>query len=118
MTLPDPAPNPNPTYTIIITQTCERMLKIIKKQRGRQTLDQLQALILDLRTEPEKKTQALTGMLKGFRSLHAGRFRVVVRVEQQVLRVYVVGAGWHASGERDDVYQILARMVERGTIEP
>jgi mRNA-degrading endonuclease RelE of RelBE toxin-antitoxin system len=103
-------------YEVFITQTCKKTLKAIKKKRGEEAVRQVQALILDLAINPEQKTQPLTGMLKGFRSLHAGRFRIVIRINDRIVRVYVVGAGWHASGERDDIYQVLSRMLESGEI--
>src|SRR5438309_8231317 len=101
-------------YQVFITLTCKKTLKAIKKKRGVEAVQQIQELILDLAVDPEQKTQPLTGMLKGFRSLHSGRFRVVIRISERTVRVYVVGAGWHASGERDDIYQVLSRMIESG----
>lgn len=105
-------------YRVVITATAEKMLKAVKKQRGRAAVEQLRELVLTLRTGPELKTEPLTGMLRGFRSLHSGRFRIVVRIVDRTITVYVVGVGWHASGERDDIYQLLQRLVERGSLDP
>jgi mRNA-degrading endonuclease RelE of RelBE toxin-antitoxin system len=104
-------------FTVLITAVAEGMLRDIARRRGRAAVEQLRAVILDLRHDPEQQTQPLTGALHGLRSLHSGRFRVVVKVVRRTVRVYVVGVGWHASGDRVDVYQVVRRLIERGRID-
>jgi mRNA-degrading endonuclease RelE of RelBE toxin-antitoxin system len=105
-----------PRYAVLITATAESMLRDIKKVRGKQSYEQIKAAILDLEIEPRKKAQPLTGLLKHFHSLHLGRFRIVVQIKDSTVQVFVVGAGWHTSGDRDDIYQLLQRAVESGRI--
>lgn len=103
-------------YEVALTSTAIDMLRDIKRTRGKQTYEQLREAILDLAESPVEKTKPLTGLLRAFRSLHLGRFRVVVRVSDAEVRVYVVGVGWHASGDRDDIYQVLQRMASEGRL--
>ena len=105
-------------YEVFITGTAAAHLRRIGKKRGRGALEQLHALIGDLTEDPESKTQALRGALSGFRSLHGGRFHVIIRISGRAVRVYVVAVGWHESGSRDDVYAALERAVRRGGIAP
>ena len=63
-------------------------------------------------------TQALHAPLQAYRSLHCGRFRVIVKiVDHQVKIVYVMAVGWHESGSREDVYQSLQRAIRMGIIK-
>src|SRR5205085_11814453 len=84
-------------YQVVITATGERTLKDLLKKRGHQAIEQVRVVIQGLEEDPEQKTQPLTGMLAGFRSLHSGRFRIVIRIVHKQVRVYIVGVGWHAS---------------------
>lgn len=104
-------------YTVEITNRAIEMLRDIRKRHGKRTYEILRDLILDLESKPALKGQPLTGPLHGLFSLHYSRFRVVYMVENNRARVLVVAAGHHSSGERDDIYQILKRMVESGQIE-
>lgn len=108
----------NGEFTVLITAIAEEMLRDIARRRGRESVEQLRALILDLRRNPEQKTQPLTGALRGFRSLHSGRFRIIVKVVRRTVRVYVVAVGWHASGSRDDIYEVAQRLLKRARIDP
>lgn len=103
-------------YEVVLTETASKMLRDIKRKRGRQTYEQVKAAIQDLSQKPVQKTQALTGLLGEFRSMHLGRFRLVVKIAEAKLVVCVVGVGWHTSGDRNDVYRILERMARRGTL--
>lgn len=78
----------------------------------------MQATLADLAIDPLAKTEPLRGRLKGLRSRHVGRFRIVVKVSSRRVVVWVIGLGWHTSGDRDDIYAVLARAIERGIIDP
>lgn len=105
-------------YEVVLAGAARDQLRRIRKRHGTPAAGQLLALIKELSDDPESKTEPLCGLLKGFRSLHSGRFRVVVRVARQVVRVYVVAIGWHESGHRADVYKLLEEAVKRGRIRP
>lgn len=105
-------------YEVLITETAAASLREIGRTRGRAALKQLRAVIEALAVDPEKQTEPLRGPLKGLRSKHTGRFRVIVRVAQRTVRVYVVYAGWHQSGSRADIYAAVERAVKAGMIDP
>ena len=104
-------------FRVLITPRALRMLKKIRKRYGRQTFEVLRDLILDLEIDPDKKGVALRPPLNGLYSLYYSRFRVVYSVDQGELRVIALAAGHHASGDRNDIYAIVERLVERGAID-
>lgn len=109
---------PNSTYRVVLTRTAIDMLRRIKRQRGRQTYEQLKSVVMELASNPLQRTQPLTGLLRECRSFHSGRFRIVLRVRDAALEVWVVGVGWHTSGDRDDVYRVLERLAASGRLQP
>lgn len=104
-------------YEVRMTASAEKMLKGLQRKRGRQAIETLRSIIMDLADSPLEKTQPLTGALRGLRSLHSGRFRIVVRVVERTVQVFVVGIGWHSSGDRDDIYQVLQRLARSGRLD-
>lgn len=105
-------------HKVELTAHAERDLRGLAKRRPAAEIRQLQAALEDLAFDPLTKTEPLRGKLKGLRSRHAGRFRIVVKVSSRRVVVWVVGLGWHTSGDRDDIYAVLARAIERGIIDP
>ncbi|MDJ0589387.1 MAG: hypothetical protein QNJ72_05225 [Pleurocapsa sp. MO_226.B13] len=57
---------------------------------------------------PEKQGKALSGKLKGYRSVRAlgQRYRIVYRVERSTITVLIVGAGIRKEGIKKDIYAI------------
>lgn len=92
------------------------MLSVVAKKYGRTTYEHLKNLIRELATEPEKRGQALRGVLKGLYSLHYSRFRVIYRIQNEQVRVIVLAAGHHSSGAREDIYKSFSRWVKEGSI--
>lgn len=99
-------------YQVEITEPAEEMLRDLRSH-GKETLRQLKEVICGLAIDPEEQTEPLRGVLSGYRSLHSGRFRVVVKISTKRVVVYVIGVEFHASGSRRDVYQLIARAIER-----
>jgi len=105
-------------YTVEITATAGRHLSDLRKRLGKKVFLQLAQAIKNLSRDPEAKTQSLAGKLSAYRSLHVSRCRVIVRIDDKIVRVIVVAAGWHTSGSRDDVYQAAIRLLEAGRLDP
>ena len=104
-------------YEVLLTDHAKKNLAELKRF-GKKTLRQLHSLLADLRNDPYGMTQPLHAPLKAYRSLHCGRFRVVIKiVDSQVKIVYVMAIGWHESGSRDDIYQSLQRAIHMGIIK-
>jgi len=92
------------------------MLRKIGKRYGKKTYEVLRDLIQGLEFEPQKKGEALRGQLHGLHSLHYSRFCVIYRIEKKDAVVLVVAAGYHESEARTDIYEVLERLVESGSI--
>jgi mRNA-degrading endonuclease RelE of RelBE toxin-antitoxin system len=104
-------------YEVVITQHAKRNLAELKRH-GKAILKQLHGVLENLKSDPYGTTQELHAPLQGYRSLHSGRFRAIVRiVEKKVHVVYVVGVGWHESGSRNDVYAQVERAIRAGVIK-
>ncbi len=74
--------------------------------------------IAELADEPEKRGQWLAGPLKGYRSIRvAGRYRVIYRIEEQVVTVVIVAVGLRRGGERKDIYAWAQQLVRMNLIE-
>ena len=74
--------------------------------------------IAQLSDEPEKRGKRLTGPLAGYRSLRvAGRYRVIYRIENQMVTVLVIAVGLRKGGERKDIYAWAQRLVRMNLIE-
>ncbi len=103
-------------YRIEIRPAAVKGLERLAKKLGRNHFAKLREAIQELSTDPYGKTQELYGGLSDFRSLHWSRCRVVVKISDTTVCVYVVAAGWHTSGDRDDVYQQVLRALEDGDV--
>jgi mRNA-degrading endonuclease RelE of RelBE toxin-antitoxin system len=104
-------------FRVRITHESKEMLRRVGKKYGQKSYGILRDLIRDLECEPQQKGQPLHGQLRGLYSLHYSRFRVLYKVERSQAIVLVVGAGYHQSDSRSDIYRVIERLVESGHIE-
>ena len=102
-------------YEVVLTDLATKNLKKLKKH-GRETLLQIQRVLLELEKDPYGMTTELRSPLHEYRSLHVGRFRAVVKIVDRDVVVYILGVGWHESGSRDDIYAKITRAIEAGAI--
>lgn len=93
-------------YKIEITPLAIELLSKIKDKKEQQGLKKR---IEKLTSEPEKQGKALSGKLKGYRSVRAlgQRYRIVYRVDRSTITVLIVGAGIRKEGAKKDIYAIL-----------
>lgn len=93
-------------YRIEITPLALELLSKVKDQREQKGLGKR---IEQLKTEPDKQGKALSGVLKGYRSIRAlgQRYRIVYRVDKEKIIVVIVGAGIRKEGDKKDIYKIL-----------
>lgn len=104
-------------YRVQIAHEAKKMLRDIGKKYGRKNYEMLRDMIRELEFDPDKKGRPLSGKLHGLYSLHYSRFRVVYRIMNGHAEVIIVAAGFHASGERSDIYKAIERLVETGKIQ-
>lgn len=100
----------------LLTPAVEALSKI----KDRRIQIQLQNAFQRLQQHPEQVGKPLAGELAGYRSLRAvnQEFRIIYRVNRDEVEVLVVAIGRRKEGDRDDVYQLAKRWLQRGLLEP
>ena len=89
-------------------------LKLLAKVTDKREQLLLRKRIEKLKVEPEKQGKALTGQLRGYRSVRAvgQRYRIIYRVDRTRVVVVIVGAGIRREGDKKDIYAILERLLK------
>jgi mRNA interferase RelE/StbE len=93
-------------YRIQLTPKALEMLAQVKDQRHRKSL----SLRIDkLKLDPEKQGKPLVDQLKGYRSVRAvnQRYRIIYKVDQDLILVLVVGVGLRREGDGKDIYAMM-----------
>ena len=103
-------------YKVIVTAFAKENLSSLRKH-GKDSLMQIRRVLGDLEGDPHGMTQPLSAPLNGYRSLHVGRFRAIIKIVDAQVLVYVMAVGWHKSGSRDDIYQKIHPVLEMGLIQ-
>ena len=105
------------TYKIIIAPTALKMLKGITDRRVR---DLIVKRIDNLIEEPEKQGKPLVAELAGYRSLRAvgQRYRIVYRVVNEKITVYIIGVGIRKEGSSVDIYNLAKKLIKLRLINP
>ncbi len=98
-------------YQIELIPLALKLLAKVKDQREQQGL---RKRIEQLKIEPLKQGKALTGQLRGYRSVRAlcQRYRIIYRVDLSRVVVVIVGAGIRRAGDKKDIYAILERLLK------
>ena len=91
-------------------------LRRIGKRYGKKTYETIRDLVRDLEFEPNKKGEPLRGTLSGLYSRHYSRFRIIYHVDSDELVVLVIACGFHEDGSRKDIYKLIERALESGTL--
>ncbi|HSE96044.1 MAG TPA: type II toxin-antitoxin system RelE/ParE family toxin [Methylomirabilota bacterium] len=101
-------------YAIRWTETALRMLEEIRDRRVRTAVF---GRVGELAGAPELG-KPLTGELGDYRSLRAAgqRYRILYRVERNVVTVLVVAVGLRKEGDRADIYRLAQKLVRLGLL--
>jgi mRNA interferase RelE/StbE len=104
-------------WKILLTQTAIDALSGITDQRTQQSITNR---INKLDTEPDKQGKALLGPLSGYRSVRAAgqRYRIIHKLDQGQVIVYVVLLGIRREGDKSDIYALAQKLVKLGLLEP
>lgn len=88
---------------------------MLGKVDDKRELSLLVARIERLANNPEVQGKALTGELRGHRSVRAAgqRYRIAYRIVSTPHQVVVVAVGRRKEGDKGDVYARLARVLGR-----
>jgi mRNA interferase RelE/StbE len=105
------------TCKIIIAPTALKMLKGIADRRVRELIVKR---IDQLTEEPEKQGKPLIEELAGYRSLRAAgqRYRIVYRVVNEKIMVYVVAVGTRKEGSSKDIYNLARKLIRLRLLNP
>lgn len=56
--------------------------------------------------------------ISGFRSVHAaGRYRIIYKIDEQTVIVYILAAGIRKGGDRKDICQIARKLLNAGLLD-
>ena len=102
-------------YKILITDTCLTLIRRIRDKKIQRTiLDRIQKLS----DEPDKQGKKLVKDLSGFRSVHAaGRYRIIYKIDKQMVIIYVLAAGIRKEGDKKDIYEIARKLINAGLLD-
>ena len=105
------------TCKIIIAPTALKMLKSITDRRVR---DLIVKRIDELTEEPEKQGKPLVAELSGYRSLRAAgqRYRIVYRVANDKIIVYIIAVGIRKEGSSTDIYNLAKKLIRLRLFNP
>lgn len=100
------------TYQIKWTRTALEMVEAIPDRRIR---GQIIARVEELAKAPEALGKPLIGELAGYRAVRAvgQRYRIIYRVERQVVTILVVAVGQRKEGDRKDIYELARRLLRQ-----
>ncbi|MFQ5770078.1 MAG: type II toxin-antitoxin system RelE/ParE family toxin [bacterium] len=97
-------------YTIKLTDLANKMLKDISDERIRMKIIER---IDKLTDNPALQGKPLKGIFAGYRSIRAvgQRYRIVYKVIEEEVIVYVIGVGIRKEGNKVDIYTRLRRII-------
>ena len=104
------------TWNVIVTPEAEKQLSAISDRRIQQNIVKT---MRRLAHDPDKQGRALTEELAGYRSVRAvgQRYRIIYRVVESKVIVYIVLVGLRKEGAKKDVYEIAKRLLQQGLLE-
>jgi mRNA interferase RelE/StbE len=104
------------TYRIQWTQTALSMVEAIADRRIR---GQIIARVEELAKAPEALGKPLIGELAGYQAVRAigQRYRIIYRVERQVVTILVVAVGRRKEGAKGDIYELARRLLRQRLLE-
>ena len=105
------------SYEIVIAPSALKMLKGILDRRVR---ERIRDRIGNLAEDPGKQGKPLTGELSGYRSLRAvgQRYRIIYRIEERSILVFVVALGIRKEGSRRDIYSLAKKLIRLRLLKP
>lgn len=104
-------------WRVIIVPSVIEQLAAISDRRVRRLISER---IDGLAENPLQQGKPLLEELAGYRSIRAvgQRYRVIYRVTDDTITVYVVAIGRRHDGSRDDIYALAKRLARRGRLGP
>src|SRR5579859_1712268 len=103
-------------WNVIILPRAKKHLATI---RDRRVQEGLKTSLRRLEYEPEKQGKPLADELAGYRSLRAvgQRYRIIYKVNENMVSVYVVALGIRKQGDKKDVYELAKKLARLGLLD-
>jgi mRNA interferase RelE/StbE len=100
-------------YKIKITPTALKMLSEIRDTRVQKLIVKR---IEGLENEPAKQGKALVAELSRYRSIRSvgQRYRIIYRVREERVIVYIVALGIRKEGDKKDIYTLAKKLLRLG----
>ena len=103
------------TYKLRITDVC---FSLIEKMPDKRIQSKIVERIEALTTDPQKQGKRLVKKLAGFCSIHVvGRYRVIYKIDEDSLTVWIIAAGIRKEGDQKDIYRIAKKLLKLGLVE-
>jgi len=104
------------TYRVEVSELATQMAENIRDVRIRRKLYER---MVELEQDPELQGKPLGDELIGFRSVRAvgQRYRIIYRVEKNIVTVVVVALGRRHQKSKSDVYELTKKLLHLGIIE-
>ncbi len=96
-----------------------RAKKHLATIRDRRVQEGLKISLRRLEYEPEKQGKPLADELAGYRSLRAvgQRYRIIYKVNENIVSVCVVALGIRKQGDKKDVYELAKKLARLGLLD-
>lgn len=100
-------------YAIKVTDLAKQMIMEISDRRIR---DEIAKRIDKLANDPSLQGKPLKGTLTGYRSVRTvgQRYRIVYKIHEEKVMIYVIGMGIRKEGSKDDIYVRLQKLLLKG----
>ena len=95
-------------YEVKYTKLFRELLARIQQPHRKTILNRTKQLAHD----PEKQGKPLYGPLRGHRSIHVGRYRLIFRIVRDEVQVFMLYAGLRKEGDKNDVYKLAQKLVK------
>ncbi|GAC1567773.1 MAG: hypothetical protein NVS3B14_14850 [Ktedonobacteraceae bacterium] len=103
-------------WEVIILPQAKKQLATITDRRVR---EKLISSLKRLEYEPEEQGKLLTDELAGYRSIRVvgQRYRIIYKIEEYIVTVYVATLGMRKEGDKKDVYALAKRLARLGLLD-
>ena len=103
-------------WEVIILPQAKKQLAAITDRRVQ---EKLRSSLRRLEYEPEQQGKLLADELAGYRSIRVvgQRYRIIYRVNENIVTVYVATLGIRKDGDKKDVYVLAKKLARLGLLD-
>jgi mRNA interferase RelE/StbE len=103
-------------WEVIVLPQAKKQLAAITDRRVQ---EKLRSSLRRLEYEPEQQGKLLADELAGYRSIRVvgQRYRIIYRVDDTIVTVYIATLGIRKDGDKKDVYALAKKMARLGLLD-